>query len=178
MDRYRWVENVSRGLRHVGQAGDIAKLNHNGWYTDNYQNETVQGEVYQLPARDGKPRYLPAMGDPSNADCAQFDFHSITEDKVQAARWADQIAEYYAEQEREYRAGEDAENRIEEINTEIKDLYTGFRKISREIRAACEQVQGIQVVRQLVREKWVTTKQRIHKLRLQRVKIGTEGMEY
>lgn len=177
-NRYRWVENVTRGLRKVGDSDDIISLNHTGWYTDNYHDETVHGEVYQLPARHGSPQYVPAVNDPDNRDCACVDFRSVTDDKEQCARDADRMAETWAEESREYQAKEDAENRIAEITQEMKDVYAEFRRISRGIRANCEQVQGVQVVKDLVREKWQNTKRTIHKLRTERSKIQRDGMEY
>jgi protein-L-isoaspartate O-methyltransferase len=112
--RYRFVEHPHDGLRFVGDVQDIrmpgsgnlpyidrAMVDHNGWYVDNYQDETVCGRVYQLPARGGKWQYVPAISDPWN-DGAILDFHSVTDDIKDAIRWADSMAETYAEDEREY----------------------------------------------------------------------------
>lgn len=177
-ERYRWVENVSDGLRVVGTADDIVRLDHDGYFTDNFQDETTEGIVYQLPARNGKEQYVPANTDPCNPDCAVVDFHSVTDDKKEAARWADSMAENYAEREREYQAKEDAESRLEEIEQEIKDEYKDFRDIVRELRANCDRVTGISVVHQLAREKWQGTKKLIHKLRAERKRIEEYGIEY
>jgi len=178
-DRYRWVENVACGLRFVGAAHDIIRLRHTGYYIDNYQDETVHGEVYQLPAaRDGSPRYVPAVNDPNNDGCACLDFHSISDDKEDAARLADGMAENWAEREREYQAKEDEERRIEEIGDEISELYTDFRRISRELRANCEAISAVAVVRELIRDRWKQTKAQIHKLRTEREKIEREGISY
>lgn len=165
---YRWVENVSDGLRKVGDAHKIVRLNHTGWFTDVFQDETVHGEVYQLPARAERTLYVPAVNDPCNDDCACLDFTSVTDDKEEAARRADQMAERWAEEAREYSAKDQAEQRIEAINEEIEELYKDFRRISRAIRADCDRVQGVEVVRELVREKWQETKRQIHKLRKER----------
>lgn len=177
-DRYRWVENVSDGLRYVGASHDIINLNHTGWFADNFQDETIHGEVYQLPAREGKPQYVPAVSDPNNDNCACVDFSSVTDDKEDAARWADSMAEQWAEREREYQAKENQKQRLEDIEDEIKTLYADFRRISREIRANCDQVKGIAVVRELVRNEWKRTKAAIHKLRAERERIEKYGIEY
>ena len=177
-DSYRWVENVEDGLRKVGDSDDIVRMDHTGYYVDNFQDETVHGEVYQMPARNGVSQFVPAVNDPNNKGCACLDFSSVTDDKEDAARWADSMAEQWAEREREYQAKEDAKNRIEEIGTEIKELYAEFRRISREIRANCEQVSGIAVVRELVREKWQSTKAEIHRLRAERERVEQYGIEY
>jgi hypothetical protein len=177
-EKYRWVENVSKGLRHVGKASDIVRIDHTGWYTDNFQDETVHGEVYQMPARDGKPLYVPAVSDPYNKDCAALDFHSLTDDKEECARWADSMAENSAEREREYQAEESRKQRLADIETEIKELYTEFRRVSREIRANCDRLAGIGIVRELVRERWQSVKADIHKLRAERERVNRYGIEY
>lgn len=174
-NHYRWVEHVSDGLRKVGDAHDIIRLNHTGWYTDEDFGETVKGTVYRLPARGGVEQFVPAMDDPNNDDSALVDFRSVTDCKEDAARWADSMAERFAEAEREYRAKDAAEQRILSINEEIADLYKEFRQIARELRADCDRVQGVQVVRKLVKEKWQRTKSHIHKLKAERKKIEDEG---
>ena len=177
-DRYRWVENVTDGLRKVGDSHDIIRLNHTGYFTDNFQDETVHGEVYQLPARNGVSQFVPAVNDPCNPDCACLDFSSVTDSKEDAARWADSMAENWAESEREYQAKEDAKNRIEEITKEIQDEYKDFRRITREIRANCDAVRNVAVVRELVQNEWRRTKASIHRLRAEREKIEKNGIEY
>ena len=177
-DKYRWVENVSKGLRYVDRADEIVRLNHTGWYIDNFRDETVHGEVYQLPARNGAAQFVPAVNDPCNDDCACLDFYSITDDKEECARWADSMAEQWAEREREYQAEESKRIRLEEIETEIKELYQDFRRVSREIRSNCKQLQGIAIVSELVRKEWKSTKAEIHKLRAERERIEQYGIEY
>ena len=177
-DRYRWVENVTDGLRWVGKSDDLIRLDHTGYYTDNFQDETVHGEVYQMPARNGEPVYIPAVNDPCNENCACLDFTSTTSDKEDAARWADSMAEKWAEMEREYQAEESRKVRLEEIGEEIQGLYQEFRRVSRELRANCDKVAGVQVVRELVRREWQRTKQSIHKLRAERERVDQYGIEY
>lgn len=177
-DRYRWMENVGNGLRFVGTADKIIRLDHKGWYIDNFQGETVHGEVYQLPARNGEPLYVPAVNDPFNDNSACVDFRSATNDKEDAARLADQMAEQWAEREREYQAKEDVKRRLEEIDQEIKDKYAQFRGISRAIRANCDKLQGVAVVRELVKDKWEATKETIRELRREQKRIEDHGIEY
>lgn len=138
----------------------------------------VHGEVYQLPARDGEPQYVPAVNDPCNDDCACIDFRSVTNDKEECARLADQMAESWAEREREYQAKQDAEKRLEEITTEIKSTYANFRRISRELRANCDAIKGVAVIRELVKEKWQDTKDEIRRLKREAKRIAEHGLEY
>ncbi len=177
-DKYRWVENVGKGLRFVDRADKIVRIDHTGWYVDNWQDETVHGEVWQLPARNGEPQYVPSVNDPWNNDSSSIDFYSVTSNKEDCARTADQMAKNWAEREREYQAKQDAENRLEEIAAEIKETYQNFRRITREIRANCDAVKGVAVVRELVKEKWQRTKGTIQKLKREAKRIEENGMEY
>lgn len=179
-DMYRWMENVNRdfALRCVGRSDEIIKLGHKGWYVDNYQDETVHGMVYQLPARNGECLYVPAVNDPNNDDSACLDFTSIQSDKEDAAKIADQMAEQWAEQSRIAQAKDQAEQRIAEIAEEITKLYQDFRRIAREIRANCDALKGISVVRELVKDNWLETKAEIRKLRREQRKIEENGIEY
>ena len=142
-ERYRCVENASSGLRVTGSADDVLRatgsgshgLGHTGWYIDNYQSELVSGYVLQLPSRHGGPVYVPAINDPDNADCYTVDFHSTTEDKAEAARWADSMAECYAERERDYRARESAKIEAEDLREQIAALRARHSAAVRELRA-------------------------------------------
>lgn len=127
--RYRWIENASTGLRVVGASHDIlprGRNSHTGWYADNFQDSTVHGVVLQLPARDGKPVYVPAYSGAWEDDCLTVDFHSTTDDKEEAARWADGMAECFAESARESEAKDQAEQQIEDARIEI----CGARKLA------------------------------------------------
>lgn len=54
-ERFRWVENVSHGLRSLGPVhelhkrhDEVSRFDHTGWFTDDdFQDETVHGIVYQ-----------------------------------------------------------------------------------------------------------------------------------
>jgi hypothetical protein len=173
--KLRWVENVTDGLRKAGDAHEIAKLDHTGWYTNEFCDELVHGEVYQLPTRNGEEQYIPAVSDSNNDNCACLDFSSITSDKKDAARWADSMAEQWAEREREYQAEESAKQRLRDIADEIKDEYQEFRRVSRELRANCDAIKGVSIVRELVRERWQHTKAVIRKLKREQRAIEANG---
>lgn len=172
-DKYRWVENITPALRFVGRSDEIVRLRHTGYYTNQFQDETVRGEVYQLPARNGKPQYVPAVSDPCNENCAYLDFRSVTTDKEDCARNADSMAECWAESEREYQAKESGRMRIEEIQDEIKTLNRKYRSLCKAIRA--EGIKEIAVVKQLIRGQWKETKAGIAKLRTERAKIEADN---
>jgi hypothetical protein len=144
-DRYRWIENASRGLRIVGAVHDICRrehwrtVKHMGWFLDPFgDGETVHGAVLQIPARNGVVQYVPAIADPYDQDCYCCDFRSVTDDLRDAVRWADDMAESYAEREREYQLNESAKLRAEELREEATTLRAKHRAIVADMRALRE----------------------------------------
>ena len=132
----RWIENVSRGLRLVGYADEIARIDHKGWYTDDdgSNGETYRGIVYQLPSH-GETLYVYGYADPCNDDCALLCFDTET-DKLDAARAADRFAEIFAEEQREYSTAWQAGRRAEEIADEVATMRKDALAIGEEMRAA------------------------------------------
>lgn len=144
-DRLRWVENASRGLRVVGPAHDVTRLGHNGWFLDPLgDGDTVYGVVLQLPGRSGFARFVPAISDPWNPDCYCVDFrdrydgpgNDADDAKRDCARAADQLAEAYAEREREYQIREIARLRIAEEREAIRENCATFRRLVYGLRTA------------------------------------------
>jgi hypothetical protein len=184
MDGWRWIEHATDGMRRVGKVHEIrsdgnygrpyfdrAIVDHNGWFTDNYQDETVCGEVYQLPARDGAPLYVPAIEDKSGSDGALCDFHSTTDDLLQAIYRADRMAERYAESEREYQAKDAAEQRIETIDERIAEIHTQRRALIRELRENCAKFSGLTAVRDALRARILAFRQESKELAKEREKL-------
>lgn len=140
--RYRCVEHAAKGLRVVGTVSDIARRegwrwDHDGWYVDNFQDATVRGVVLQLPARDGKPVYVPAFSNPYEDDGSySADFHSTTDTLRDAMHWADQMAEVYAEEAREDDAKFQAEQQIESARTDICDARKLASQLVADLRTA------------------------------------------
>jgi hypothetical protein len=147
----RWCEDTARaGLRFVGFADDIAKLDISGYYTteDNWSGEILRGAVWQLPARDGLEQYLSGYIDPNNEGAANIDmqitaptnrtadyFDGSEGARLEAARSADAIAEYAAERERDYNARDQIEQRRDEIITNLESLRDAHSAEIREMRA-------------------------------------------
>jgi hypothetical protein len=140
-DRWRIVENASKGLRIVGAAHDVLesegrRMDRTGWFLDPWgDGETATGYVLQLPGADRAPRYVPAIADPYNDDAFIVDFHDIGAEKVEAARAADRMAELYAEAEREYQTRDAAERRAEESREEIAAARKAHSALAAELRA-------------------------------------------
>lgn len=101
------VMNISavEGLRDVGHADEVIRLNHRGWFADAHQDDTYRGHVWQLPARNGEPAYICGYADEDggavilSASNGQLD---VTSEKEDAARWADGLAERNARRDCEY----------------------------------------------------------------------------
>lgn len=133
----RWVENVSKGLRLVGFADEIAKLDHKGWFTSDYNEteEVYRGVVYQLPSHGREERYAFGYTDPNNDDCALLCF-DLESDKQDAAREADSFAEICAERERDYQRAWGAGRKCEDLEEEIIAARKEALAIAEEMRAA------------------------------------------
>jgi hypothetical protein len=134
----RWVEHASRGLRLVGFADKIVRIDHKGWYTheDGDPDETYRGVVYQMPARDRKERFAYGYADPNNDDCALLSFELDADTKEEAARYADRFAEIFAEEARDYDRAWQAGRRYETLGEEVSELRTEALAIGEEMRAA------------------------------------------
>lgn len=137
----RFVENISRGLRLVGFADEIAhaegsrSIDHKGWFTDDDgDGDTYRGVVYQLPSR-GEPQYVYGYADPRKHDCALLCF-DIETDKLTAAKHADRFAEIFAEEDRDYQRAWRAGRRHEELADEIKAARSEALAIGAEMRTA------------------------------------------
>lgn len=160
-DNYAWIENTkSAGLRFVGYADEITRLDHNGWYVDEDQDSTYRGAVWQLPARKGVARYIAGYVDPNNKGAAFVSLdvisekggwsrlpgrvgsswwpqeHANDEAKHDAAQQADEIARIYAEKERDYTAVANARFRYDEIPEQIATERNAIRELITELRAA------------------------------------------
>lgn len=158
-DGLRWADDPGAvGLRFVGFADDLVGrgIEHRGWYTDaDGFGEVVRGAVYQLPARDGRARYLAAYREGSDgrrgwADTAEPGAAAIACREVfeterggdaveavwEAARRADSIAETTAEQQREYNEAWQAAMEWRDLGDSIASARTEARQLVADMRAA------------------------------------------
>jgi hypothetical protein len=176
-ERYRFVEYPQHGLRFVGNAHDICKshddvpsrlVDHKGWYIDSFQQETICGQVYQLPARDGKPQYVPAFSDKCG-EGSVIDFHNITDNLSDAVRWSDTMAEHAAESAREYELKDRAEQRIAEITDELKEARNELHALIHELKQTVISANGS--VCHVLRSHIASTRESMHKLYKLREKL-------
>lgn len=167
----RFVENVSRGLRLVGFADEIVRIDHKGWYIrDDEYDETYRGVVYQLPSHKGETRFAYGYADPDNDDCALLCLDT-EETKEDAARAADRFAEIFAEQERDYNRAWQAGRRYEDLADEVKDLRSEALAIGAELREARKLVQNAPTICATLRETVFSLYRRISKTRKERAEL-------
>lgn len=147
----RFVENVSEGLRLVGFADEIARsegyprsIDHRGWYTqdDGWNGEVYRGVVYQLSARDGKPQFAYGYADPNNDGCALLCFDLDVKDKLEAARYADDFARIFAEEERDYQRAWQAGRDYEDLGEKVAEMRSEALAIAAEMREAKAKIEG------------------------------------
>lgn len=124
----------SLGWRNCGDAHNIAPLGYTGWYTDSFQDASYIPVVLQLPARDGKEQYVPAIRHSDWDTCTVY-LNEMTDDKKQAANWADRNAEREAESCREEDAKDQAEQQIAEAREAI-------HTINKEVLPALKELKG------------------------------------
>lgn len=166
-DHMRWIEKPAAcGLRFVGYADKINRLDHTGWYSDNDQSSTIRGVVFQMPGRNGKPLFVPGYdnadnGAADNGGPVCLSFEDVTEGEGvefiksphgnywtyesnpakhdgarTAAGIADQLAQWCAESEREYQAALQAGGRFAELGAEIESVRATVKALLAERRAA------------------------------------------
>lgn len=142
--------------RDVGDVGDILTLRYTGWYSDADQSELYIGHVWQLPARDGVPCYVAGFVEDQGASLRgssidgrrasgyvvlEHDGRGLVtyDDKEDAARAADGLAESAAEDAREYSERWQEASRADSEREEAREALRDARKEARDaIRAARE----------------------------------------
>ncbi len=160
-ENVRWIENPrAAGLRFVGYADELAGLRYTGHYSDDSQSETIRGVVFQIAGKDGKARFVPGYDNAingkadSNGPCAVC-FEEVFEGEgdVRAdsdhygahrdcARRADQLAEWLAEDERDYQEAASAGLRYHELADDIASTRKEALALLAERRAAMAQSNG------------------------------------
>ncbi len=163
-ERLGYVQSIEgAGLRYVGRVsiegrrGVFDERESEGWITDPYGDVFKDGTglcwgvVYQLPARDGKARFVAGyiFGGCSD-DTPTVDFATIFEEDARggynltpqdfdaacdAARAADHMAQREAEKAREYQSAYGAGSRYADLGAEIAESRKAALAILKERRA-------------------------------------------
>lgn len=139
----------SFGLRFVGYADEICgrSIGHTGWYCDDSQYEKYRGAVFQIPGRKGESRFIAGYQESYNGGYV-IDFETVFREPRgdyadatdldaarDAARAADQFAEWNAEDAREYDTAWQAGGRWRDLGEEIADERREALTLLKERRA-------------------------------------------
>lgn len=128
-----------------GDAEDLAKLDHTGWYTTHYCEDLMKGAVvsFRKPGRlygtdaDNDTQthkvFLAAYYE-TDADGATIDYSYFYETARDAAHGADRLAERAAEKEREYQAKDQAERAIDDHRADIHRLNKETLALIKEVK--------------------------------------------
>lgn len=119
--------SVMDAFRYCGEAHDLIDLRHSGWYTDPEAGDLIVGCVWQLPARRGESLYLAGYVEGDNGyatlDASRGQI-CVFDDKDDAARAADELAERDAEKERvcreKWRAAREVEDARERRRGDLR----------------------------------------------------------
>lgn len=121
------------GLRDVGNSHEIISRLPLGYYVDEYQDETISGHVWQLPARNGEPVFIAGYAERESeyavlsATGSRLDTWDNKED---AARCADSIAERDAEKQREDNIKANEAQRLDDKCADLRETVNTCRSIT------------------------------------------------
>lgn len=123
---------VLDGLRSVGYSDEfLSYIRHKGYFADSFQDEVYRGQVWQLPARNGEPRYICGYVEENSGTVilsASNGRIDVTSEKYDAASWADSLAEKMAEWNRESDEAEQARYQASEHMSEYRADYAQAAK--------------------------------------------------
>jgi hypothetical protein len=138
------------GWRDVGDSGDILGRGYSGWYADADCDETYRGHVWQLPARNGSPQYVAGYVEDQGRSvgetraggyvvlCVDRGALELFDDKEDAARAGDGLAERNAERDREYsgrwREASNADSERDDARDDLKSARGSARSIIAALR--------------------------------------------
>lgn len=129
--RYKTGEGYRRKVYHGFTAPDVARFvgycdQNLGWYVtdEGWSGEVVRGVVFRLTHGRG---FLYGYEDPWN-EGMYIVASDIAETEADASRWADHMAEAYAEDAREHDRAFQAASRWYDIGGELEDVRAHIRK--------------------------------------------------
>lgn len=141
-----FVDSLERcPLNLEGDAHELTRLDHTGWYTDHHCDDVLKGAVvaYRNPrtldSEDAETGNLSHKVYLSATYCTGWDGATIYtrhsyETASDAAQAADRIAERMAEDEREYQAKSEAEQQTLSAREEIHELNRQFFALRGEMK--------------------------------------------
>lgn len=135
---FNGIKAIEKTWRFTDYADKIISLQHTGWFADTYCDDIYRGVVVQLPARNGEYNYLAGY---ISSDTDEVRLTSeLYHDKEEAARGADHLAEKDAEESKEFRTKDQAEQRISELRSENKETRKEIATLKRTIVKLCDDI--------------------------------------
>lgn len=120
----------SRHVRDWWRGKDVSPRSTAGWYVDQWQNDTT--EPYAVKLDRFPDAIFPAISDPWN-DWVTVDladpYPATDEGMYEAIRAANQWAEKWAKDSREFYEKEEARNRLSELRGEVRELIADIRAL-------------------------------------------------
>lgn len=138
----RFIEDhANNGFRLVGMADKLARLSHNGWYADTFEDALIRGAVFQVTGKSGQARVFPGYirdddygavicMTPESVDSLERDQMGLRG----VAYAADRLAEIAAEDSREYDRAWQAGARYASNREEIDALRIDMRETAQALR--------------------------------------------
>lgn len=117
-------------------------LKHRGWYSDQFQGETLETYAVRLPEFPRLVFYAVKDSLGGSLRVHLEDWEEIDGEDVEAAarsivRGCDSATERQAEESREYYEAEDRKSRIEENRQSLKSLRGEIRALAAELKRLC-----------------------------------------
>lgn len=160
-----FVENAEGNLRTVfAEQVEGVRIDHTGWYTDEFQDRKMRGVVVRL----SHGRCFPAYQNSDNGGL-MVDWSDRRDDAKDAARAADSFAEHAAEKEREYNEAWQAGSRWSDLRETIADLRTAVMALTAHLRAIRHD--PMPTVAAIIRESVCEKLARIRKFRKERAEL-------
>ena len=124
--RWKWADDISG-----------AGIYHDGWFCDEFQDQTVRGIVVRLTHGRMLAGWSMGAGMASLIECDE-----VFTDEIEAARRADGLAESAADAEREYqerwRAAQDLSDAAQDAQEQIRRLWSArHNEAVRELIRSC-----------------------------------------
>jgi hypothetical protein len=147
--RAYYADTWPTGWRDLGDAHDVVSMRHEGWCADSFQDSLIIGRVLQLPARDGKPVYVPGTYSTGSDGVTLYPLDWY-DDKADCARAADQYAERLAEIEREYSDAWQAGSLAASHDHDAKAIRSDIIALVRDLRKTRKTVTGNDALQHIV----------------------------
>lgn len=136
-----WMEPEAQKTLRVRDAQDLIRMDHNGWYTDDFCEDTMQGVVILLSHGRALAGYRFSCNGGLTVDGRVYD------DPKEAAQQADEMARIAAEQEQEYqrdrREKQEAADELERAEEALEAAMLAADEARKDARHCAQVVRAV-----------------------------------